>query len=313
MDGHAVAYAAPMPSTISHVSTADGTDLLVRHWPADEAEAGGAWAGPPWASVLLVHGLGEHSGRYEHVGDQLTGAGLDVSAYDHRGMGGSGGRRGDIERWSQYHDDLGERLAAVRSAAGPRPIVLYAHSLGGLIAAGYLLSARPKPDLAVLTAPALDSALPGWKKRIAGPLARFAPMFAISNGIDGTTLSRDPSVAARTVDDPFCAKVSTARFGAEALEEQVRVRAAATSGFGIPTLVLHGDEDRLVPATASAMLAIAPGVERRTYPDLRHELHNEPEGEAIIDEIIAWIRARVGERATLPAQPHTASGERLAR
>jgi alpha-beta hydrolase superfamily lysophospholipase len=138
-------------------------------------------------------------------------------------------------------------------------------------------------------------------------------MFAISNGIDGTTLSRDPSVAARTVDDPFCVRVSTARFGAEALVEQARVRAAATLGFGIPTLVLHGEDDRLVPATASEALAKAPGVERRTYPNLRHELHNEPEGEAIIDEIIAWIRARVGERATLPAQPHTASGERLAR
>jgi alpha-beta hydrolase superfamily lysophospholipase len=61
-----------MPSIVRHVSAADGTDLLVRHWPVDEAEAGGAWAGPPWASVLLVHGLGEHSGRYEHVGDQLT-------------------------------------------------------------------------------------------------------------------------------------------------------------------------------------------------------------------------------------------------
>jgi acylglycerol lipase len=305
-----------MPSTVSHVRTGDGTDLLVRHWPADEAEAGGAWAGPPWASVLLVHGLGEHSGRYEHVGDQMTGAGLDVSAYDHRGMGGSGGRRGDIERWSQYHDDLGERLATVRAAAGPRPVVLYAHSLGGLIAAGYLLSERPKPgmpDLAVLTAPALDSALPGWKKRLAGPLARFAPKVSIPNGIDGTTLSRDPSVAARTVDDPFCVKVSTARFGAEALEEQVRVRAAATRGFGIPTLVLHGEDDRLVPATASQVLATAPGVERRTYPDLRHELHNEPEGEAIVDEIIAWIRAQVGERATIQGQPHTASGERLAR
>src|SRR5437660_8831797 len=88
-------YASAMPSTISHVRAADGTDLLVRHWPVDEAEAGGAWAGPPWGSVLLVHGLGEHSGRYEYVGDQLTAAGLEVTAYDHRGMGGSGGRRGD--------------------------------------------------------------------------------------------------------------------------------------------------------------------------------------------------------------------------
>ncbi len=87
-----------MPSIVSHASSADGTDILVRHWPAGEAEAGGAWAGAPWASVLLVHGLGEHSGRYEHVGDQLTAAGLEVTAYDHRGMGGSGGRRGDVEQ-----------------------------------------------------------------------------------------------------------------------------------------------------------------------------------------------------------------------
>ncbi|HEV8402574.1 MAG TPA: alpha/beta hydrolase [Candidatus Limnocylindrales bacterium] len=281
-----------MPSIVSHVRAVDGTDLLVRHWPADEAEAGGAWAGPPWASVLLVHGLGEHSGRYERVGDQLTAAGLDVTAYDHRGMGGSGGRRGDVESWSRYHDDLEARLVDVRSGARNRPVVLYGHSLGGLIAAGYLVDDRPKPDLAVLSSPALDSGLPGWKKRLAPMLARVGPTIEIANGIDGTWLSRDPSVAARTADDPLCVKVSTARFGALGLVEQARVRAAAPNGFGVPTLVLHGEADRLVPAGASAILADAPLVERRTYPDLRHELHNEPEGPAIVDEIIAWLRER---------------------
>jgi acylglycerol lipase len=281
-----------MPSIASHVHAADGTDILVRRWPADEAEAGGAWAGSPWASILLVHGLAEHSGRYEHVGDQMTAAGLEVWAYDHRGMGGSGGRRGDVERWSQYHDDLGERLAAVRTGAGGRPVILYAHSLGGLIAAGYLLGDRPKPDLAVLTSPALDSTLPGWKKRIAPMLARVAPTIGIANDIKGDTLSRDPSVAARTVDDPSCVKVSTARFGAEALVEQARVRHEAGRGFGIEVLVLHGEDDGLVPVTASAVLASAPGVERRTYPGLRHELHNEPEGAAILDDVIAWLRAQ---------------------
>jgi len=293
-----------MPSIVSHVTTRDGIDLLVRHWPA---------VGEPWGSILLVHGLGEHSGRYEHVGAQLSAAGLDVTAYDHRGMGGSGGRHGDIERWAQYHDDLGERLASVRPEARDRPVVLYAHSLGGLIAAGYLLSDRPKPDLAVLTSPALDSTLPGWKKRLAPVLARVAPTLAIANGIDGATLSRDPSVAARTVDDPFCVKVSTTRFGAEALVEQARVRRAAHAGFGIPTLVLHGEDDGLVPAGASEVFAAAPGVERRTFAGLRHELHNEPEGPGIIDQVIAWIRGHVSDRATLPAQPNTASGERLAR
>jgi alpha-beta hydrolase superfamily lysophospholipase len=288
-----------MPSTVSHLSAADGTDLLVRHWPADEAEAGGAWAGRPWGSVLLVHGLGEHSGRYEHVGDQLTGAGLEVTAYDHRGMGGSGGRRGDVESWSQYHDDLGARLEDVRSGARDRPVVLYAHSLGGLIAAGYLLDDRPKPDLAILSSPALDSTLPGWKKRLAPVLARVSPTIAIPNAIDGATLSRDPAVGAKTVDDPLCVKVSTARFGALALVEQARVRAAAPRGFGIPALVIHGEDDRLVPVDASAVFASAPLVERRTYPDLRHELHNEPEGSAVVDDIVAWLRERAAPRPVL--------------
>jgi acylglycerol lipase len=294
MSGRAsVAYPAYMPSIVSHVTAADGMDLLVRHWPHDEAEAGGAWAGPPWTSILLVHGLGEHSGRYEHVGDQLTAAGLDVSAYDHRGMGGSGGRRGDVERWSLFHDDLGERLALVRAGAGGRPVILHGHSLGGLIATGYLLSDRPKPDLAVLTAPALQATVPASKRRLAGLLARVAPTFAIKNEIDGAALSRDPSVAARTVDDPLCVKVSTARFAAAAFAEQARVGAIASRGFRIPALVLHGEDDGLVPVTASEVLATAPLVERRTYPGLRHELHNEPEGPAIIDEVIAWLRDRI--------------------
>src|SRR3954469_22335693 len=127
-----------MPSVVSHAKAADGTELLVRSWPIDGVDAGGERSGgtstgSPWASVLLVHGLGEHSGRYEHVGEQLTAAGLAVSAYDHRGMGASAGRRGDVERWSLYHDDLAERLAHVRSSAGDNPVVIYAHSLGGLI------------------------------------------------------------------------------------------------------------------------------------------------------------------------------------
>lgn len=297
-----------MPSIVRHVVAADGTDLLVRHWPADEAEAGGAWAGPPWAHVLLVHGLGEHSGRYEHVGDQLTGAGLDVSAYDHRGMGGSGGPRGDVVHWSQYHDDLAVSLAEVRTGAHRRPVVLYGHSLGGLIAAGYLLTDRPKPDLAVLTSPALDSTLPGWKKRLAVVAARVRPTLALANDIDGATLSRDPAVAAKTVDDPFCVKVSTVRFGAEGLAEQARVRAGAPRGFGIPTLVFHGLDDGLVPAQASEVLDGAPLVERRTYPGLRHELHNEPEGPEVIDAVVAWLRQQAaGEPVGSAGRPSAAA------
>ncbi len=288
-----------MPSVVSHVVVADGTDLLLRQWTA-AADLDEVSASPSWASVLLVHGLGEHSGRYEHVGDQVAAAGFDVHAYDQRGNGGSGGRRGHVDRWEQYHDDLAERLEAVRALAATRPVVLYGHSMGGLIVLGYLLTDRPKPDLVVLSSPGLDSTLASWKKSIAPTLSRIVPTLAIPNGVDGSTLSRDPGVAAAVGADPMAAKASTARFGAEALAEQARVR-RDYAGLTLPTLVLHGLDDGLVPAQASEILGSLPNVERRTYPGLRHELHNEPEGAAIVDEIITWIQARTDERATIPA------------
>ncbi len=284
-----------MPSILSHVRAADGTDILVRDWASDRSAPG-----RPWASVLLVHGLGEHSGRYEHVGDQMAAAGLDVQAYDHRGNGGSGGRRGHVDRWEQYHDDLAERLAPVRSSADGRPVVLYGHSMGGLIVLGYLLTDRPKPDLVVLSSPGLDSTIAQWKKSLAPTMSRIFPTLAVPNGIDGSTLSRDPAVADKLAADPLASKSSTARFAAEGLIEQERVR-REYAGLTLPTLVLHGLDDGLVPAQASEILDSLPNVERRTYPGLRHELHNEPEGPAIIGEIIDWIRAKTGGRATIPA------------
>jgi alpha-beta hydrolase superfamily lysophospholipase len=287
-----------MPSEIERAVTADGTELRTRHWPAVE----------PWGAMLIVHGLGEQSGRYEHVGAHFAAAGIDTHAYDHRGTGGSGGRRGDIERWSRYHDDLEERLVAVRVAADGRPVILYAHSMGGLIAAGYLLTDRPRPDLTVLTAPGLDSTLAGWKKRLAPVIGRVVPTLSVPNGVRPETLSRDPEVGRRVTADPLNGTTSTARFGAEALAEQARVRAGARR-IGGPTLILHGLDDGLVPPAASEVFEGAPGVERRTYPGLRHELHNEPEGPAILDDVVVWLR----QHARLPAQPNTASGERLAR
>ena len=120
----------------------------------------------------------------------------------------------------------------------------------------------------------------------------MTPTIAIPSGIKGDTLSRDPSVAEKTVDDPLCVKTTTARMAVAGLAEQERVRAICARGFGIPTLVLHGEADGLVPASASEILATAPLVERRTYPGLRHELHNEPEGPSVIDDIVAWLAER---------------------
>lgn len=289
-----------MPSVLGRATTRDGVGLRIRHWPAAD----------PWAAVLIVHGLGEHSGRYEHVGDALAAAGLDTHAFDLRGNGGSDGRRGDVRRWSDLHDDVADRLAAMRERAGEeqRPVVLYGHSVGGMIVTGYLLGERQAPDLAVVTAPALDSTLPRWKLAIARRLGSILPTLPFANGLDGAVRSRDPEVGRRADRDPLNARTSTARFAAAALGEQERIRTGLRA-IAVPLLVLHGLEDRLVPPAASEAFAGIPGVERRTYPGLRHELHNEPEGPAVLAEVVAWIR----ERATLLPQPNTASGERLAR
>ena len=278
--------AGGISATSRRVAARDGTELLVRSWlPVGES----------WAAVLLVHGLAEHSGRYEHVGRQLAEAGLAVEAYDQRGFGGSGGRRAHVERWSQNHDDLEDRLAAVRASAGGRPVVLFGHSLGGLLALGYILAdpPRPLPDLLVLSAPALDSTIPAWKRGLARVLGSVAPTMTLKNDFDGAVLSRDPAVGAAYLVDPLNQHTTTFRFGASAIAEQARVR-AALGRLAIPTLVYHGEDDHLVPTDASAPLGDVPGVLRRTYPGLRHESHNEPDGPAVIADVIAWLRAATG-------------------
>lgn len=280
--------AAMTTSESRSVAAADGTPILVRRWIPDRS---------PWAHVLLVHGIAEHSGRYDHVGRWLADAGLSVTGYDLRGFGGSGGRRAFVDRWGRHHDDLADRLAAVRTEAGDRPVALMGHSLGGLIALGYVLAEPPRrlPDALVLSAPALEATVPGWKRAIATVLGRAAPMVSLKNDLDGELLSRDPTVGERYLADPLAHHATTTRLGAEALAEQRRVR-ASLGRLSIPTLVYHGTADRLVPTASSERLGELDAVTRRTYPDLRHESHNEPEGGDVIGDVVSWLRSVLQSR-----------------
>jgi alpha-beta hydrolase superfamily lysophospholipase len=270
-----------VPSTTQRLSAPDGTDLLHRHWQA---------FGTVWARLLLVHGLAEHSGRYEHVGEQLAAAGIEVHAADQRGFGASGGRRAWVDRWSQLHDDIERRVAALRAAEPRLSVVLYGHSLGGLIALGYVLDARSLPDVLVLSAPAVGSSIPAWQQALVKALSRVAPGTRLANRLPSDVLAKDPAVWSEYIADPLNEHRSTARFGALALAEQGRV-VAALDRLSIPTLVIHGGDDRLVPTATSELFESRRGVTRRVYPGVRHELHNEPEGPGVIDDVVAWIRA----------------------
>jgi acylglycerol lipase len=275
--------APPPRSATSTAQARDGTPIQVRHWTtADE----------PWSYAVIVHGLAEHSGRYEHVGGWLASAGIDTTGYDLRGFGASGGRRAWADRWDRHHDDLEERLGEVRAAAAGRPVALYGHSLGALIAAGYAVAdaPRPLPDALVLSAPAITDSVPRWRRASAPVFARLAPRAEVRNPFDGAILSRDPTVAERYLADPLNYHRTTTRFGADIFAEQARV-GSALDRLTVPTLVYHGEEDRLVPTNASKPFGDLPTVTRRTYPGLRHESHNEPEGEQVIADAVAWLRS----------------------
>lgn len=279
---------------VDHVATRDGTSLLLRHWRVTSGE--------PWAAMLLVHGLAEHCGRYEHVGAQLARAGIDTHAFDLRGFGGSGGPRASVDRWSQLHDDLEERLVALRSIAPARPLVLFGHSLGGLICLGYVLDGRARPDLLVLSAPAIGDSVPLSQRLLVGSLRRFAPGLLLANRIETNVLCGDPGVRARYIADPLNQHKSTVRFAHAAFAEQRRVT-GSLDRLSIPTFVVHGGDDRLIPTATSEVLEGRPGITRRVYPDTRHELHNEPNGPEVIRDIADWIREQVSRRH-VPSRDH---------
>ncbi len=276
-------------ASVDHVLAKDGTPLLLRHWAVESGE--------PWASMVLVHGLAEHCGRYEHVGAQFARAGIDVQGFDLRGFGGSGGPRASIDRWSQFHDDLEERLVAIRSRNPARPIVLLGHSMGGLVALGYVLDGRARPDLLVLSAPAIGAKIPLWQRALVASLRKVALNMALANRLDPDDLSCVAAVGEQYMRDPLNQHKSTVRFAHAAFGEQRRV-AASLDRLAIPTLVVHGSDDQIVPTEASAPLERQPGVTRKIYPGLRHELHNEVIGPQVVEDELTWIRDRVSRMHT---------------
>ncbi len=261
------AYAQPHPDV--------GTEL-VRDWAPD---------GEARAHIVIVHGMGEHSGRYEDFGDSLARAGFHVRSFDLIGAGGTGGQRWYVEEWSRFHDQIEVHLRWARDQG--KPVVLIGFSLGGTLSLGYVLDGRPAPDLMVLSAPALDGGA-GWQRAVAPLAARVAPKLGLPNPWKGSHLSRDPEVGEKYYSDPLVHTRSTLRFGSLFLAamEDCNQR---LNGLKVPTLVVHGGEDRLVPTESSADLGGLGNVDRKVYASLRHEVINEPEGPAVVADIVAWI------------------------
>jgi len=265
-----------MPSTTTHVTAKAGTEQLRRRWAVDK----------PRAALLLVHGIAEHSGRYDHVGSYFADHGIDAISFDLRGHGESAGRRGHVDSFDDHLDDVEEMLDERRTLGVPT--VLMGHSLGGLICATYMVRGRPAPDLLVLSSPALAADVPGWQRVAATVLGRVAPTTAIKSDLDGALLSRDESVGARYRDDPLRVQVTTARSGSQ-MFAAMRSTTEHLDRITIPTYVLHGSEDRLVPPSASEPFTALPNATRVLHPGLRHECFNEPERAEVLAGVLAWL------------------------
>ncbi len=251
----------------------------------------------PTGVVVLSHGFGEHARRYDHVAQRFGEAGLITFALDHRGHGRSGGKRVVVRDISEYTGDF-HHLVGIATAEYPElPRVVLGHSMGGGIVFAYGVEHPDDYKLMVLSGPAVDA-----RSQVGLPLALAAKLLgSIVPGLPAESLpfdavSRDPEVVAAYNADPlvYHGKVP-AGVGKVLIEvgETMPQRAAALTA---PLLVVHGEADKLVPVAGSRKLVECVGssdVALKVYPELYHEVFNEPEKELVLDDVVSWIEVRL--------------------
>jgi alpha-beta hydrolase superfamily lysophospholipase len=247
--------------------------------------------------VVLVHGYGEHSGRYDHVARTFTDQGAAVHAYDQRGYGQSEGRRAYVESFAHYLDDLHLFLDRVRGESPDRPLFLFGHSMGGLVVLKYVLDRRPSMDGLILSAPAIEinPDLAPLLRQAAQVLGRLVPTLPTTRSPEGA-ISRDPAVVEEAKNDPlnYHGRV-LARTGAEMLRAGAEVR-TQLSEVTNPFLVLHGTADTLANPEWSERLYERAASDDKTiklYDGLYHETFNEPEQKEVLHDLSTWLTTRL--------------------
>ena len=276
-------------SNFSPMTARDGTNLVVVDWPLDK--------GPVRGVVLLVHGLGEHAWRYDHMAERLNSWGFVVRGYDQYGHGESMGPRGALPSANRLLEDLAEVVDETRARMNAKtPLIILGHSLGGLVA-GRFVSLRMRPIQAlVMSSPALDPGLNTFQKLLLAVLPRIAPDLRISNGLNPEFLSHDPSVVSAYKADPLVHDRICARLAVFIARNGPATIASAPS-WSVPTLLLYAGADKLVnPAGSRAFALAAPKdvVTAQCFQALFHEIFNElgPQREHVFEALKRWLDAR---------------------
>jgi alpha-beta hydrolase superfamily lysophospholipase len=249
------------------------------------------------AVLFLVHGLGEHCGRYANHVNHYVPLGYAIYGLDHPGHGKSDGEREVIKRFADYTDPLSQYYQMVKNWQPDKPVFIFGHSMGGLITCCYLLDHQADFKGAILSAPAIkvsDSISP-MTIFMGKILSRILPKAGVTS-LDPSSISGDPEVVKAYVNDPLVFHGKTpARLAAEMLKAMMQVQAEAEK-ITLPFIVVQGSEDKLVDPSGAQMLYDRAGSKDKTlkvYKGLYHEIHNEPERSAMFKDVEAWLAARV--------------------
>jgi alpha-beta hydrolase superfamily lysophospholipase len=260
-----------------------------------------SWLPPePVRAIALVHGFGEHSGRYEHLGAWFAERDTAVHSFDLRGHGRSPGLRGHVASFADYLNDLEHFLKFVREESGSLPVTLMGHSLGGLIVTSYAVERSPQVRSVVTSGAALElsNSLSGFKVSLARVLSKIAPRFGINAGLDVNAICTDTEVVKRYIDDPLVHGITTTSHAVAMLDQIERVHAAGAK-VQLPMLLAHGEADQLCPLSGSVSFyeslpgshdgSSGPRAELKTYPDRGHEIFNDFDYEIVFADVLGFI------------------------
>jgi alpha-beta hydrolase superfamily lysophospholipase len=280
-----------MPLNEKMITNCQGLLLYSQEWLPDHDMKG---------VILLVHGLGEHCGRYQIISEQLARAGFGILRFDLQGHGKSQGKRGHMNSYDAILDDIQVIAEDASTRFHHIPLFIYGHSLGGALVLYYVLSRKPVMAGAIITSPALSSKdpVPPAKLALAKVMSRVYPSFSLTNGLDLEGLSRDPDVVWQYKNDPLVHPWITARSGMELMDKGIWISHQTSSP--IPMLIMQGSKDRIVNPELVRKFAmnLKGDVEYKEWEGFYHELHNEPEKNEVIQTMLNWLNFHIS-----PSEP----------
>jgi acylglycerol lipase len=264
--------------------TNDGLEMYSKAWlPSGKAKG----------VVCLVHGVGEHIGRYQATGEALAKGSYVLAGFDLRGFGKSEGRQGHTPSLETYFNDIDLFLAEAARRYPDQPRFLYGHSMGGLLVLAYTPLRQPAVSGVIATSPALASSVEEQKLKVflVKLLGNILPTLTLKSGIDAQMLSRDPRVAEEYTNDPLVHSLVTAAWG-KAMLKAIDLAFENAPRFPLPLLLMHGTKDEVnYPRGSQKFADLAPKatVTLKMWEGFKHELHNDPEKAEVFKVMVGWL------------------------